>query len=133
MVEDMIGMAEKEARSRADSARAMFDASVIRHGVDVADKPSGERKVTVSWRHEHGREDEVLARIGRLNDLIVCCGDRAILMMLLTPMTLNAAIFESGRPVLVVPPGAGTASIRKRVGDFVEWQCAICHAQFLLR
>ncbi len=125
MVEDMIGMAEKEASSRAERARAMFDASVIRHGVDVADKPDGERKVTVSWRHEHGREDEVLARIGRLNDLIVVArpGDSDDV---LTPMTLNAAIFESGRPVLVVPPG-GTESIRKRVA--ISWNGSVQSAR----
>jgi len=125
MVEDMIGMAEKEASSRADRARAMFDESVKRHGVDVADKPDGERKVTVSWRHEHGREDEVVARLGRLNDLIVVArpGDSDDV---LTPMTLNAAIFESGRPVLVVPPG-GTASIRKRVA--ISWNGSVQSAR----
>ena len=91
----------------------------------MADKPSGERKVTVSWRHEHGREDEVLARIGRLNDLIVVArpGDSDDV---LTPMTLNAAIFESGSPVLVVPPG-GTASIRKRVA--ISWNGSVQSAR----
>jgi nucleotide-binding universal stress UspA family protein len=117
MVEDMITMAEKEAAERAARARKMFDDSVVRHGAVVSDKPNGEKRMTVAWRHEHGREDEVVARLGRLNDIIVVArpGDSDDV---LTPMTLNAAIFESGRPVLVVPPG-GTESTRKRIA--ISW------------
>ena len=125
MVEDMISMAEKEASQRAARARKVFDDSVKRHGATVSDKPSGERVMTVAWRHEHGREDEVVARLGRLNDLIVVArpGDSDDV---LTPMTLNAAIFESGRPVLVVPPG-GTSSTRKRIA--ISWNGSVQSAR----
>jgi nucleotide-binding universal stress UspA family protein len=125
MVEDMISMAEKEAQQRAARARKLFDDSVKRHGATISDKPSGERTMTVAWRHEHGREDEVVARLGRLNDLIVVArpGDSDDV---LTPMTLNAAIFESGRPVLVVPPG-GTTSARKRIA--ISWNGSVQSAR----
>lgn len=125
MVEDMISIAEKEATERAKRARQMFDDSVQRHGVKVADKPTGSDEPTVSWRHERGREDEVVARLGRLNDVIVVArpGDSDDV---LTPMTLNAAIFESGRPVLVVPPG-GDSSRRKRIA--ISWNGSVQSAR----
>jgi len=125
MVEDMISMAEKEASERVTRARKMFDDSIKKHNAKLADKPSGEKEMTVSWRHEHGREDEVVARLGRLNDLIVVArpGDSDDV---LTPMTLNAAIFESGRPVLVVPPGA-SESRRKRIA--ISWNGSVQSAR----
>lgn len=103
MVEDMIAIAEKESGERLQRAKAAFDASVIRHGIKVANEPEGaERSASVAWKVEVGREDEVVARVGRLSDLIVV-GRPGDSDDVLTPMTLNAAIFESGRPVLVVP------------------------------
>ncbi|MGJ3259355.1 MAG: universal stress protein [Rhodospirillales bacterium] len=125
MVEDMIGMAEKEASERVARARKLFDEGVDRHNAKVADKPTGEKEMTVAWRHEHGREDEVVARLGRLNDMIVVArpGDSDDV---LTPMTLNAAIFESGRPVLVVPPGS-SGSVRKRIA--ISWNGSVQSAR----
>lgn len=125
MVEDMMGMAEKEATDRAARARQMFDESVARHGVKIADKPNDESEASVSWRLENGREDEVVARLGRLHDLTVIArpGDADDV---LTPMTLNAAIFESGRPVLVVPP-KGDTSERKRIA--ISWNGSVQSAR----
>lgn len=125
MVEDMIRIAETEASSRAQRARAMYDASVARHSITETEKPSAGAGPTVSWRHEHGREDEVVARLGRLNDLIVVArpGDTDDV---LTPMTLNAAIFDSGRPVLVVPP-QGAGSSRKRIA--ISWNGSVQSAR----
>ncbi len=103
MVEDMISIAEKESDERLKRAQVVFDASVAKHGLPIADEPVGdERRASVAWRVETGREDEVVARLGRLSDLIVI-GRPGETDDVLTPMTLNAAIFESGRPVLVVP------------------------------
>lgn len=125
MVEDMIRIAETEASKRASRAKEMFDDSVKEHGLAIADRPGPEKVGTVSWRHEHGREDEVVARIGRLHDLIVIArpGDSEDV---LTPMTLNAAIFETGRPVLVVPP-KGAGSERKRIA--ISWNGSVQSAR----
>lgn len=125
MVEGMIRIAETEASSRASRAKKMFDDSVAEHGLKISDRPGPEKMGTVAWRHEHGREDEVIARIGRLHDIIVVArpGDTEDV---LTPMTLNAAIFETGRPVLVVPP-KGAGSIRKRIA--ISWNGSVQSAR----
>ncbi len=125
MVEDMIHIAEKEAAGRATRARAMFEESVARHGLTIADKPAPGAEATVGWRHEHGREDEIVAQLGRLNDLIVV-GRPIDSDDVLTPMTLNAAIFDSGRPVLVVPP-EGSGSARRRI--VISWNGSVQSAR----
>ncbi len=112
MVEDMISIAEKESNERLVRAKAAFDASLAKHGLPVAEEPVGdERRASVAWKVETGREDEVVARLGRLSDLIVV-GRPGDTDDVLTPMTLNAAIFESGRPVLVVPQTGAKAPRR---------------------
>lgn len=121
MVEDMIRIAETEGNNRAKRARAMFEESVVKHGIMVSDKPHDSGGASVSWRHERGREDEVVARIGRLNDLVVV-GRPGDADDVLTPMTLNAAIFDTGRPVLVVPP-EGAGSSRKRIA--ISWNGSV--------
>ncbi len=125
MVEDMIHIAEKEATDRASRARKMFDDSVAKHGLTIADEPGPSDEASVAWRHERGREDEVVAKVGRLNDLIVV-GRPIDSDDVLTPMTLNAAIFDSGRPVLVVPP-EGTGSARRRI--VISWNGSVQSAR----
>lgn len=103
MIEEMIDLAEREADARAARARAQFDAAVAETGVPTCDAPPGPGGVCVTWRQETGREDETVAWRGRLSDLIVAArpaGDAEAA----SALVLNAALFESGRPVLVVPP-----------------------------
>jgi nucleotide-binding universal stress UspA family protein len=117
MVEDMIRIAETEATERAKRARQMFDASVGRYGLPIAERASETSGASVSWLKEHGREDEVIAWRGRLSDLTVV-GRPGDSDDVLTPMVLNAAIFETGRPVMVVPPKSESIA-RKRVA--ISW------------
>jgi len=102
MIEEMIDLADKEADTRAEKARAIFDEVVREFQVPIAATPETDGP-SVAWVDRTGREDEVTAQLGRLADLIVVSRP--------TPetdvssrMTLNAAIRETGRPVLVVPP-----------------------------
>lgn len=104
MVEDMIELAEKEAGERAQRARAMFDEAVRKYGVEICDKPAGRPDASCALVEETGREDEIVARRGRLNDVIVVARPTAESDVTST-LTLNAAVFETGRPVFVVPPG----------------------------
>lgn len=103
MIEEMIDLAERESDARAKRARAQFDACVAEFGVVACDGPPGPGGACITWREETGREDETVAWRGRLADLIVAArpnGDAEAAAAL----TLNAALFESGRPVLVAPP-----------------------------
>ena len=116
MIEDMIQAAEKDGGERAARGRQMFDALVEELSLEVSDKP-GASGASASWSEEVGREDEVTARQGRLADLIVV-GRPTATSDVSTTLTLNAALFDTGRPVLVVPFG-GVASFGKHVA--ISW------------
>jgi nucleotide-binding universal stress UspA family protein len=105
MIEEMIEIAEKEAQERAHKARAMFDEYCSRHAVGKADQPAPGLGVSAGWRDETGREDEITALRGRLADLIVV-GRPLPDSPASSTMTLNAALTETGRAVIVMPPGA---------------------------
>ena len=61
--------------------------------------------VTAGWTEVSGREDDHVSIRGRLNDLIVV-GRPLADSDTPSPTTLNAALFETGRAVLVAPPMA---------------------------
>ncbi len=103
MIEEMIDLAEKDAQDRASRARQMFDDFCSRHSVNVVETAQASDQVSAAWVMDTGREDEAVARRGRLADLIVV-GRPTPDSDLSSTLTLNAAIFETGRPVLVVPP-----------------------------
>ncbi len=110
MIEELMESTERDARRNAVHARAAFDARVAAGGVwNVQGRPSaseiGEGRTSVAWREVVGREDEVVARRGRLFDLVVVGrpgGDGNAC----PETTLEAALMESGRPILVAPPVA---------------------------
>jgi len=102
LIEEIMDVAEKESKDRGARARAMFEECRNARGIAVsADPVTG--KATVSWREETGREDEVITMRGRLSDLIAVSRPTED-TDIATTMTLNAALFDTGRPVLVAPP-----------------------------
>jgi nucleotide-binding universal stress UspA family protein len=96
MVEQVMDAMVKSIETRASAARAAYQRVC---------EPAGD---AVAWRAATGREPEVTAAAGRLADLIVLgrpdSAEEA-------PMaaTIDAALFDTGRPVLVAPPTAVTA------------------------
>lgn len=90
MMEEMISAAERMAGENARAVKATFDATVS----------SGD---AAHWIEREGREDEHVAWLGRLADLIVTAR-AAEDGPPMRPLTIHAALFESGRPVLVLPP-----------------------------
>ena len=103
MIEEIIELAEQEANKRSAKARQMFNDLCAANDVPLDDRPPGLNRVSAAWVEETGREDEAVARRGRLSDLIVAARPTA---QAESPslLTRNAAIFETGRPVLVAPP-----------------------------
>jgi nucleotide-binding universal stress UspA family protein len=92
---------EREGQERREQARALFSAFMRQHGVGLgaggtADGPSAE------WREEAGRQNAVVGMLGRVFDLIVV--ERPAKLASLAEATLEDALFESGRPVLMAPP-----------------------------
>lgn len=103
MIEEMIETAEKEGGKRAVRGREIFEQLVSELSLTVSRKPAA-AGASASWSEETGREDEIIARRGRLADLIVVMRPTAGSEGAAT-LTLNAALFDTGRPVLVAPPG----------------------------
>ncbi|MGE5517400.1 MAG: universal stress protein [Bacteroidota bacterium] len=103
MVEEMMTIAERQAAERAAKARTAFDAAVARHGVPLASAPTA--GASAQWEDIVGREEESVAWRGRLSDLVVMGRPTGGLE---TPalLTLNAALMESGKPLLLAPPTA---------------------------
>ncbi|MCB2103008.1 MAG: universal stress protein [Rhodobacterales bacterium] len=104
MIEEMIELAEKESGQHAQSARGMFEAACKDQNIPLAEMPDPAAGVTAGWIEITGREDEITACRGRLADLIVVARPVAD-SEVSTTLTINAALFESGRPVLIAPPG----------------------------
>ncbi len=103
MIEEMIDLADKEADVRAGKARQIYD-KVLAEFAFPETTAAGGQVPSASWVDQTGREDEVTAHRGRLADLIVVSRPTEETDVA-SRMTLNAAIRETGRPVLVVPPG----------------------------
>ncbi len=106
MVEEMINAAEQQATERAAAARALFDRRRAELDAPLSVAGAGESGgFSVAWREETGREEDLVARCARLHDLVVV-GRPVPDNELPSVMTLNAALMEGGRPLLVAPPDA---------------------------
>lgn len=101
MIEDLINLTRSEAETRAHHARAMFEEACAAFGVEERADPSFAGP-SAEWCDVVGREDDETVRRGRLADLVVA-GHPASSADGPSGLTLNAALFEGGRPVLVAP------------------------------
>ncbi len=106
----------KQAMELADAEerrlRGQFDALVAKIGLRVVEEDDGVG-ASVSWCEESGRQVDVIKTHGRLTDLIVVAKpdrDRN-----LGANTLKAALFNTGRPVLMCPPGPPPEGLGARV------------------
>lgn len=104
MIDEMITVCETEGSARATKVRSLFDQVVNRYSIPLVDEPPGPAEMSASYSEDVGQEDEMTVLRGRMTDLIVCGrplagGDDPSLQA-----TLNAALMESGRPVLIAPP-----------------------------
>ena len=103
MVEEIMEVTEKEGSERANSTKHLFDEFSKTSGLRVLNEFDGGAGPTISWREESGREDEIVSIRGRLFDM-VAVGRPLKNSALPSPITLEAALLDSGRPTLVVPP-----------------------------
>lgn len=103
IIEEMIQLAEREATERTARAEAMFEDARGRFGLAARPNPPSGDDGSAALVQFVGREDVMTAEKGRLTDLVVVArpteqSDASL------AMTINAAIFETGRPVLIAPP-----------------------------
>jgi nucleotide-binding universal stress UspA family protein len=92
---------EREGHERRDQARRLFREFMNSKDVPVGAVPPGHNGPSASWREEDGRQNAVVGMIGRVYDLIVV--EQPEKLASIAEATLEDALFESGRPVLMVP------------------------------
>jgi nucleotide-binding universal stress UspA family protein len=93
---------EREGQERRDQARRVFRETMAAENVPVGGTSAGENGPTAEWHEEEGRQNAVVGALGRVFDVIVV--EQPAKLASLTEATLEDALFESGRPVLMVPP-----------------------------
>ena len=93
---------EREGQERREAARSLFSAFMREHGVPLGPAAPGE--LSAEWREESGRQNAVAGSFGRIFDLIVV--ERPAKLASLAEATLEDALFEGGRPVLMTPQTA---------------------------
>jgi len=94
---------EREGHERRDQARRLFRDFMNARGVPVGSLPEGYEGPSASWREEDGRQNAVVGMSGRVYDLILV--EQPEKLASIAEATLVDALFESGRPVLMVPKG----------------------------
>lgn len=99
--DELYKTAEKVQAHKRSAVSDLFDAVRQRHAVPLqSPKPGG----ATCWLHTHDGDPTVVARLGRLANLIVlaCPGERSSYADL---KTLEQALFDARRPVLMMPKG----------------------------
>jgi nucleotide-binding universal stress UspA family protein len=109
IVEDL----ERADRDLDRQLRERFDGFMREHGVAAADSVLPGTEVTAAWRDEAVTGYEALGSLGRAYDLI-CVGRPLPGAAVPSMSALEAALFESGRPILIAPP-----TPPDRLGDVV--------------
>ncbi len=116
LVEEMVASAERQAGERAARARKLFDGWRAREKLPLADKPG--KGPSCAWVELVGRADVSVTRRGRLADLIVVCRPADDDVATTATETLEAALLESGRPLLVAATSSA-GSLGSRVA--IAW------------
>jgi nucleotide-binding universal stress UspA family protein len=106
---DLMESLEREGQRVSVRVHERFDAFMREHGVPIAASMPPSDQPSASWYEEVAAGEEALASRGRAFDLIVA--GRPVPGPVGPRMSvLEAALFESGRPILVVPPAAPRGS-----------------------
>ena len=102
---DLVEDLERADRERSVRLRERFETFMAEHDVPLAVSGRSEGEPSASWSDQTLTGDDALGTIGRVNDLIVVGrpveGHPAPMMS-----TLETALFESGRTLLIAPPTA---------------------------
>jgi nucleotide-binding universal stress UspA family protein len=103
MPAEYLESAARQWRRFADGMRDRFQSLCKEHCAEIGEVESSGDLPTVAWREAEGREAQAVAERARLFDLVVLGRTTRPLQDRWTA-TCEALLFESGRPVLIVPP-----------------------------
>jgi nucleotide-binding universal stress UspA family protein len=98
----LMAAAEKESAEGALRARSAFDAWLAKNRLQIVSRKPESRGVTAEWVEEMGTPSDALAANGRLADLVVLAA-RLFHGNTRNAEAIEAALFDTGRPVLIVP------------------------------
>jgi len=105
MIEEVVDTVERESSKRVKRAEQVVNEVADREKLRLVEPGQSEPgEFAIAFRRERGREHDVVARRGMAFDLIVLTRRHGEGEPPATP-TLETALMESGRPVLVAPAG----------------------------
>jgi nucleotide-binding universal stress UspA family protein len=96
---------EQRASETAARAKKSFEDWRLENQVPLVDAPTAVYNISAAWREIKGYEVEVIASIGRLTDLIIVARPESGPS---PSLALEAAVFETRRPVLMVSRSSST-------------------------
>lgn len=101
-VRDVVNeIAETHAAEEEARVKKLYVEYCEAHGIaDISAPRNGDTGVSASWHEEKGRQAAVVARRGRLTDIIFVAKPDGQLGV----NTFEAALMETGKPVVSVPP-----------------------------
>jgi len=98
---DFAQSAERDGPERRDQVRSFFREFMNSRGVPVGAVPPGHEGPSAFWLERDDRKNPIVGIVGRAYDLIVVEQPRKLASI--AGITFEEALFESGRPVLMVP------------------------------
>jgi nucleotide-binding universal stress UspA family protein len=117
MVGGLIDRLEEEASQREEKAKQLFQSFCEREGLALRDAPPGPQGPSAQWLREIGAEPYWVAEHGRAADLLVIGRPGEDEGALLD--TIEGALIESGRPLLI-PPAAPLTALPETVA--IAWK-----------
>lgn len=124
LIQQIMEAAQRDSVGRTARARATFEAWRQRVNLPFAAASGGQSGPTVSWREDIGPEDELVGRRGRLADLIVVPQPTSAGNVVPT-VSFEAALLDTGRPVLAVPLAPGALARMATGPVLVAWNGSV--------
>ena len=119
MVGGLINRLEEEATQREEKARQLFQRFCEREGLAVGDTPPDPPGLSAQWVRQVGAEPYWVTEYGRAADLLVIgrpAEDEGVSFE-----TIEGALLEGGRPVLI-PPAAPLPALPETI--VIAWKAA---------
>jgi nucleotide-binding universal stress UspA family protein len=126
-IAEVVAAAERHADARAAQAKSAFDGWARASNVTLSDEPGVGHAATAEFRAEKGQESELLARFGRLTDLIIMARPKSEQALDLVAVAVEDALFSAGRPVLLTPSDCTPAQLEAMIKGpaIISWNGSI--------
>ncbi len=99
---ELIDRTIRESEETAAKAKAIFEAALAHHTIPMREKPADAAGASACWREEQGHAPAVVARRGRIFDLVVLGQSGRVSDKAYTD-TVEEAVMDGGHPVLLAP------------------------------